>query len=143
MVGTGKDHSPDSMLARGLVEVERSDDVGLQDRLKRSFDRVPAQVDDGVDAADHVVHRSGVCQIRNGDFFPVARGAEVLDVRQPQDIAILPQPFTQHLAEATGGTGEQKSLVHLDRHCVSSFRLRKAAGHPPQLCYIHRQSSDV
>ncbi len=38
------------MLARGFVQIDDADDIGLQDRVERAFDRHTAEMHDGIDA---------------------------------------------------------------------------------------------
>ena len=107
MVGAGKDDALGALLARCLVQVVQTDDVGLQNGRKRPFDRHTAKVDDGVDALEQVQHRRFVAQFSQADFFCRIGGRHVQTIREAQHLAIGLEPGAHGGAEGTGGAGHQ------------------------------------
>lgn len=89
VVGTGKHHALDALLARRFLQVAGTQDSGLQDRAKRAFDRDAAQVNDGVDASHprvncRCIRQVGqVGQVGQVDFLAWSGLTKKLDIRHP------------------------------------------------------------
>src|SRR4029453_16158525 len=56
MVGGGEDDALHTFAARGLEQIVAADDVGLQDRLPRPFDREAPEMDDTFDPLDDLFY---------------------------------------------------------------------------------------
>lgn len=83
VVGTGKHHALDALLARRFLQVLGTQDSGLQDRAKRAFDRDAAQVNDGVDASHPRVNCHCIRQVGQVDFLAWGGLTKKLDIRHP------------------------------------------------------------
>lgn len=83
VVGTGKHHALDALLARRFLQVAGTQDSGLQDRAKRAFDRDAAQVNDGVDASHPRVNCRCIRQVGQVDFLAWSGLTKKLDIRHP------------------------------------------------------------
>ena len=147
MVGAGEHHALRAAFARRLVEVVRTQDVRLQDRPERAFDRNATQVDDRVHPTHDAEHRFRIRQVGQHDLFAVVGRPGVDPIGQAQGVAVGRQRAAHGLAQPAGGAGQQQSFMHLDRHVFprrGAARFtgwRGAAGHFPQLCYSLRQQS--
>ena len=86
--------------------------------MKRPFDRNTAQVNNRVHAAHHRVDRCGIGQVGQHDFFGRTGLAKVLNVRQPEQLAVGLEAFAQGLAQTAGGAGQQQFVVRLNCHWV-------------------------
>ena len=105
MVGAGE-HDPPHALAPGCLEqVVAAGDVGLEHRLPVGLDRLPAQVDDAVDARADDLAGSEVAQI--GDDHLLARPCRRRRhaVRQSQERIDASQIGAQALPDAARRTG--------------------------------------
>ena len=93
MVRTGKHHTFDAVLAGGLVEVVHAKNIGLQNGMKRPFNRDAAQVNNGIHAAHHGIDRCGIGQVGQHDLLGRAGLAKVLNIRQPEHLAVGLEAF--------------------------------------------------
>src|SRR5262249_29334999 len=78
---------PDALAAgarRRLEQVVAADDVGMQDRLPRSFDREPAEMNDAVDTVDRLLDRREVGEVGGDEVLVGAKVARGLEGAQPQ-----------------------------------------------------------
>ena len=116
MVGAGKHHALDAVFAGGLVEVVHAQNIGLQDGMKRPFDRDATQVNNGVHAAHHGIDRCDIRQVGQHDFLGRTGPAKVLNVRQPEHLAVGFETFAQGLAQAAGSARQQEFVVGLNGH---------------------------
>ena len=119
MVRAGEHHPFDAVFACRFVQVVQAQNVGLQDRPKRAFDRHPTQVNNRLHALHHHIHRGGISQIGQQHFFARAGRATINAVGQAQHLAVGFQPPSEGLAQAAGRAGQQQFLVHLDAHGLS------------------------
>jgi hypothetical protein len=73
--------------------------------------RRAAEVQDGVDAFDQLMHGGFVCQITAHHFF-VGAGSRchLADVGQTQDSGVGAQTFAQYLAQPAGSAGQQQAI---------------------------------
>ena len=118
MVGRSEDHALHAGLARRLEDVVAADDVGLQDLVPRSLDRMAAEMDDAVGALQHRGHLvrpgeiggdEGLARLKVRRRDPVAQHQAGIELRQQRAC---------HGADAAGGareddpTGGVASLGH-------------------------------
>ena len=110
MVGAGEHDALDALLARRLVQVIDTDDIGGQDRLPGLFGGDAAQVHDHVHLLRHLLHGKLVGQIGDDDLLAGQALAQALAVAQAQMLAIGFQPRAQFAAQATGGPGQENAF---------------------------------
>src|SRR5688500_3667102 len=108
MVAGGKHVALHAVAPRGLEHVVAADDVRLQDRFPRAFDRVAAEVHDGVDALGDAQAVGHLRNIRLDEVLCL-QGAPV---RKPQ--LVLPRQLASEMrADVAGGAGDQNGLQRI------------------------------
>ncbi len=111
VIGAGEDDPLDAVAPRCLVDVEGAADVRAQNRFEGMLGRHAAKVQDRVDPFDQSIDGLLVGQIANHDFFALRGGwSHVGNVRQAQGLGVRLEAFTQDLAQATGGAGQQQAV---------------------------------
>ncbi|MCY1179503.1 hypothetical protein D9M71_421770 [compost metagenome] len=125
VVGTGKDHTFDPVLAGSLVDVEGADDVRLQDFFESAFGRDPTQVHDSVYTVGQGQYAGLVRQVAMDNFFMLVLGrCHWADVRYAHDVGVCLQCFAKHVSEPAGSTGEQQAVEGFAGgrgHCTGAF----------------------
>lgn len=106
MVGAGKHHALDALLANGLIEVVRPHDVGLQDGVPGLLGGHAPQVHHGVHPFEQRQHGTGVFQPRGAQFFARRLAAQVGDVGQAQGGAVRLQARAQFTPQSASGPGQ-------------------------------------
>ena len=80
MVGGREDDALDAGFARGLEGVVAADDIGIEDRLPRTFDGKPAEMHDAVDTGDGLLHLRHIGEIGLHEFLIGAQIGRLPDV---------------------------------------------------------------
>ena len=108
VIGGGEYHALDAGAAGGLEQIVSADDIGLQDRVPRAFDRVAAEMHDAVDAGDDFLDRGEVGEIGGHEIF-IAREIGGLAQITPADARVEAlQGLAQARADAARGAGDEK-----------------------------------
>jgi hypothetical protein len=102
-------------LRAASYKVVHADDVGLQDRLERPFDRHAAEVHHSIDAVEQRVHRGGVFERRGSRFFARRGRAQVGAVADAQHRALRLQARAQNAPEGAGRAGQQQAIEQRGR----------------------------
>ena len=110
VVGGGEHHALDALAARRLEQIVAADDVGLQDRLPRPFDREAAEMDDAFDALDGLLDLVELGEVGGDERLVVAEIGRRLDVAQPQLGIDRLQQLAQASADVAGGAGQQNTF---------------------------------
>ena len=111
MVGAGKHNALDTVHTSRLIQVVHTQDVGLQNRAKRAFDRHAAQMNNRIGALHHGVHGGAVGQVSMQHFFTLARCTQIFPVGQTKNCAVGLQSFAQRLAQPASCSREQQSVM--------------------------------
>ena len=68
------------MLARRFIQIEHTQNIGLQNRRERPVNGNAAQMHDGIHTLDHGVYCMGISQVSQHHFFARGSGANVYAV---------------------------------------------------------------
>ena len=121
VVGTGKHHAFDAVRSRRFVQVVNTQNIGLKNRPKWSFDGYAAEMHDGINPLHHGIDRLCIGQIGQHHFLVCASGAEVKPIREPQHLAVRLETLAQGLAQAASSASEQEGCLGFDRYGLTHF----------------------
>ena len=116
MVGAGEDDALDALQTRPFIQVVHADDVAGQDGLESLLGCHAAHVHNGIDAAQHLVHRLCVGKVGNANLLTRTGRAHVGAVAQAQGFAMCLQARAQLAPQVAVGTG-QKQAIESERSC--------------------------
>ena len=106
VVGRGEDHALDAGLPRRLEEIVAADDIGLQDRVPRPFDRIAAEMDDAVRALHGRRDLVGLGEVGGDEGLARQQVLGLHLVAQHQAGIERRQQRPDHGADAARGAGE-------------------------------------
>jgi len=110
MVRGGKHDPLDLGLPRGFEQVVAADDVGVEDRLPRCFQRVAAEMHDALHACHDLLHVAHAGEVGPHELFigrEIGRSLEIA----PADLAVDAfEELAQAGADAAGRAGHQHAL---------------------------------
>ncbi|MNN57806.1 hypothetical protein D3C81_1728140 [compost metagenome] len=99
------------MFARGLIDMERTAYVGLENLLERTFGGDPAQVHDGIHFVGKRQDPGLVRQVAADHLFMLASGwRHLADIGGAYDMGVRLQRFAQDLPKPAGGAGQQQAV---------------------------------
>jgi hypothetical protein len=107
VVRRGEHDALDALLVRGLEQVVAADDVGLQNIVPRTFDRITAEMNDAVDAFANRLDLCPIGKIRRLELFVLAEIGGRLQVAQQQIRIDRRQQLAQARADSTRRAGHQ------------------------------------
>ena len=84
-----------------------ADDIGIEDRLPRPFDREPAEMHDAVDAGDRLLDLRHIGEIGLHEFLVGAQVGRLLDVADADLRIDALQKLAQPRADVARGSGDQ------------------------------------
>src|SRR5262249_59062099 len=100
----------DALAPRRLEQIVATDDVGLQNRVPRSFDRETAEMHDAVDAGDGGLDRRHAGEIGFDEGLVRRQIGGPLDVAQPEGGVDAFEQLAQSRAYAARRAGDQNRL---------------------------------
>ena len=70
------------MLAGGFIKVKQTQNIGLQNRPERPFDRYTTEMNNGIYPGDHGIDCYSISQISQYDFLGLASKSKIIAVGQ-------------------------------------------------------------
>ena len=107
VIGGREDDALDAGAARRLEQVVAADDIGIEDRLPRAFDRKAAEMHDAVDAGDRLLDLRHVGEIGLHEVLVGAQIGRLLDVADADLRIDALQQLAQPRADVARGSGDQ------------------------------------